>query len=214
MDRRSFLLNAAAYALPVPAGNAMAFKVLRNGTPIGEHHLHFTPSGDGLTVDINVDLLVTLAMIPIFRYKLQARETWAGGVFQSLRSSVNDDGTQLEVHADKTQDGYTVAGINHSNPAKSYPQYTAPPDTMPLTYWNKKLIYGNILNIQTAHSYRVNVASPGWNKLPTADGGSIVAQRFDLTGKLRLSVWYDQYNSWSGLEFHVNGDETYQKITS
>jgi hypothetical protein len=85
---------------------------------------------------------------------------------------------------------------------------------MPLTYWNKKLIYGNILNIQTAHSYRVNVATPGWNKLPTADGGSIVAQRFDLTGKLRLSVWYDQYNSWSGLEFRINGDETYQKFTS
>jgi hypothetical protein len=74
------------------------------------------------------------------------------------------------------------------------------------------MLNGNILNIQTAHSYRVQVNSPGWNKLPTADGGSIVAQRFDVTGKLRLSVWYDQNNAWSGLEFQINGDETYQKM--
>jgi hypothetical protein len=118
----------------------------------------------------------------------------------------------LEVEAHKVSDGYLVTGTNHSDPAKSWPQYTAPSDTMPLTYWNKAMLNGSILNIQTAHSYRVNVASPGWNKLPTADGGTIVAQRFDVTGKLNLSVWYDQNNSWSGLEFHVNGDETYQKI--
>jgi hypothetical protein len=58
----------------------------------------------------------------------------------------------------------------------------------------------------------VTVNSPGWNRLPTANGGTIVAQRFDVTGKLRLSVWYDQTNTWAGLAFSVNGNETYQKI--
>jgi hypothetical protein len=68
------------------------------------------------------------------------------------------------------------------------------------------------LNVQTAHCYKVNVASPGWNQLPTASGTNIVAQRFDLTGKLVLSVWYDQHDNWSGLEFQKNGDITYQKM--
>jgi hypothetical protein len=212
MDRRRFLLSAAAFALPIPASNALAFKVLRNGTPIGEHHLHFTQNGDELAVDINVALLVKFAGIPVFHYQLNATEKWQAGVFSSLHSMVNDNGTQLEVEAHQAPGGYLVTGINHSNPAKSWPQYTAPPDTLPLTYWNKSMLNGNILNIQTAHSYRVQVNSPGWNKLPTADGGSIVAQRFDVTGKLRLSVWYDQNNAWSGLEFQINGDETYQKM--
>jgi hypothetical protein len=214
MDRRSFLLSAAAFALPIPPGDAIGFKVLRNGSPIGEHHLAFSRSGDALDVSINVALLVKFAGITLFRYALQASETWSGGVFQSLESVIDDNGTRLEVQAQKTAAGYLVNGINHSNPADSYPQYTAPANTLPLTYWNKKMLDGTILNIQTAHSYPAVVNSPGWNNLPTAEGGVILAQRFDVTGKLNLSVWYDQNNQWSGLEFHINGDESYQKITT
>jgi len=223
MDRRQFIAGsgvlflarpAFADALPVPPGNEIGFKVLRNGTPIGEHHLNFTTSGDTLAVAVNVALQVKFAGITVFRYALQATETWQGGVFQSLQSTINDNGTSLEVQAQKTADGYLVQGINHTNPAKSYPQYTAPPNTIPLTYWNKQMLNGTILNIQTAHSYPAVVSSPGWNSLPTAEGGTIVAQRFDLSGKLHLSVWYDKNNAWSGLEFHVNGDETYQKFTA
>jgi hypothetical protein len=213
MDRRSFLLSAAAFALPIPRGDALAFEVLRNGTPIGEHHLSFSPDGNGgLTVSIDVALKVKFAGITVYTYGLQAKEIWTAGKFSSLHSMVNNNGTQLEVEAHQVADGYLVTGINHSDPSKNYPRYVAPPDTLPLTYWNKAMLNGNILNIQTAHSYRVTVNSPGWNQLPTSNGGTIVAQRFDLTGKLRLSVWYDQTNTWSGLAFSVNGNESYQKI--
>jgi hypothetical protein len=220
MDRRHFLLGAGACAaacppavadLPVPPGDRIAFKVLRNGTPIGEHILTFTQSGDDLTVDINVGLVVTILGITAYRYTLAATERWSGGVFQSLESKVNNDGAQLEVQAQKTAGGYLVTDINHSNPAKSYPQYTAPPNTMPLTYWNKAMLNAHIL---TAHSYPAIVNSPGWNKLPTAEGGTIIAQRFDVTGKLHLSVWYDQQNQWAGLEFNIKGDISYQKYVA
>jgi hypothetical protein len=222
MIRRQFLAGAGALAfgapalaaLPVPAGGKIAFKVLRNGSVIGDHDLTFSQSGDDLTVAINVALVVKILGITAFTYSLVATERWSAGVFEGLESNINNNGTQLEVQAHKTADGYLVNGINHSNPAQSYPEYTAPPNTLPLTYWNKAMLNANILNIQTAHSYPAMVSSPGWFKIPTADGGTLVAQRFDLTGKLHLSVWYDQTNAWSGLEFHVNGDETYQKIMS
>ena len=205
-----------AEALPVPPGGQMAFQVLRNGTPIGEHHLRFTRSGDELVVDINIALLVTFAGITVFRYGATVTERWSGGVFQSLESQVNDNGTQLEVHAHKTAAGYDVVGVNHTYPAKSYPEYTAPPDSMPLTYWNKAMLNGTIINVQTAHCYPAIVNSAGWSKLPTAGTGAgngfIVAQRFDVTGKLHLSVWYDQFALWSGLAFHLGGDESYEKI--
>lgn len=216
MQRRRFLLSASALAvagpaqadpLPVPPGGELAFKVLRNGTPIGEQRLNFTQIGDDLTVDIAADLLVTFAGLPIFTYHLAATERWSGGVFQSLDSMVNDNGRVLEVHAHKTDAGYDVVGTH-------MPLYTCPPNTMPLTYWNKAMLYGTILNIQTAHSYPAILNSPGWNKLPTADGDFIIAQRFDVTGKLHLSVWYDQFNQWAGLMFQVDGIETYEKIVS
>lgn len=216
MRRRPLLLGAGALALtrpaladplPVPPGNQIAFRVLRNGKPIGEHHLNFTRSGDDLAVAIAVDLRVTFAGIPFFRYHLSGTERWSGGVFQSLETKVNDNGRHLEVHAHKTATGYDVEGTY-------IPLYTAPPNTMPLTYWNKALLNSTGLNIQTAHSYPLIVASPGWNKLPTTDGSFVTAQRFNVTGKLRLSVWYDQTNQWSGLAFQINGNESYEKIVS
>lgn len=219
MDRRRFMLSAAALALPVPASalpvpadNRIAFKVFRNGSPIGEHHLSFTQNGDKLSIDVDVDLLVTIATIPVFRYGLKATERWSGGVFQSLESNVNFNGDLLMVHAQKTARGYEVEGVNKNNKSKNMPRYMAPPDTMPLTYWNKKMLTSTILNVQTARCYKVNVASPGWNQMPTTFGPKILAQRFDLTGKLDLSVWYDQNNNWSSLEFHKSGDITYQKM--
>jgi hypothetical protein len=204
-------MAAGAAALPVPAGGEIAFDVLRNGDVIGVQRLLFTTAGDTLSIANTVSLSVTLASIVLFRYELQATERWQDGVFQSLDSNINFNGDALQVHAEKVAGGYAVEGHNADNPAKNVPRYLAPPDTLPLTYWNKRMLSGTILNIQTAHSYKVNVASPGWNKLPTADGGTITAQRFDLSGKLVLSVWYDAAGSWAGLEFNKSGDITYRK---
>lgn len=217
MNRRTFTLgataavlpisNAGAVALPVPSSDDLHFRILRNGSPIGDHHVVFSQSGDDLTVTVTADGLVTVAMIPVFSYSVRATECWSNGVFQSLESTVNYNGTPLQVHAHKSAGGYQVQGTK-------VPPYMAPPDTIPLTYWNKAMMNGTILNIQTAHSYRVKVASPGWNKLPTATGGTLVAQRFNLSGKLNISVWYDQNNAWSGLEFQRLGDITYEKYVA
>jgi len=226
MERRRFVACASAVALarpasaqevdtlPVPPSGRMAFKVFRNGAAVGEHHLNFTQNDDALVVEINIDLVVTLAGIVMFRYSTAAVERWLGGVFQSLDSQVNENGALLEVHAKKVAAGYDVVGINHANPAKSYPEYIAPPNTMPLTYWNKAMLNAHILNIQTAHSYPAIVTSPGWDNLPTAEGGLLLAQRFDVTGKLHLSVWYDQMAQWSGLQFNYLGEISYEKFMS
>jgi hypothetical protein len=214
MNRRLFLLSsgvsalarpALAAPLPVPPSGRIGFRVLRNGTPIGEHHLVFTQNGGTLRVDLHVALLVRLAGISFFRYTAQATEIWSDGVFQSVDSQVNDNGNHLQVQAERVANGYAIKGTH-------VPRYIGHPNTLPLTYWNKAMLYGTILNIQTAHSYPAIVRSPGWNRLPTADGGTVVAQRFNVTGKLHLSVWYDQYEQWSGLAFHIDGYETYERL--
>jgi hypothetical protein len=206
MDRRSFLLNASAYAVPIPSGNQMHFKIFRNGAAVGDHIISFNRTGDGLTVSTSSSFVVTIAMIPVFHYAAKATERWSNGIFQGVDSAVNFNGSPLEVHAERGAGGYQVRGTH-------VPLYTAPLNTLPLTYWNKAMIQGTILNIQTAHSYPVKVASPGWFNLPTATGGSIIAQRFDLTGKLRMSIWYDRNNNWSGLEFQKSGDFKFLKYS-
>lgn len=215
LERRAFLAGAAglavtrpakAAALPVPPSGKMHFKILRNGSPIGEQHMAFVQSGDELNVQINADMLVRVAGIPVFRYQVDAVERWNGGNFSGLDSKVNHNGSQYNVHASQIAGGFAVQATK----AGDY-QYTGSPEMMPMTYWNKAMMQSMILNIESGRHYPASVSSPGWFHLPTADGSSVVAQRFDLSGKLNLTLWYDQNDQWSGMEFHVNGDEVFQK---
>jgi hypothetical protein len=201
--------QAQSAGLPVPPSGKIGFRVLRNGTPVGEHHLTFTQTGDQLLVDIEAALVVRVAGIPVFRYSVSAQERWSGGAFSGLDSKVNHDGTKLEVHASPITGGFAIQSTKAGNYA-----YTGEPAMMPLTYWNKAMLNAMILNIETGRHYPAIVNSPGWNYLPTAEGGTLLAQRFDVTGKLHLSVWYDQYTQWSGLEFNVDGDINFQKFVS
>lgn len=218
LERRGFLAGAAALVaarpavaapLPVPPSGEMRFRILRNGSPIGEQHMKFTQTGDDLRVDINADLVVKLAGIPVFHYQASVVERWMGGQFHRLDSKVNHNGTHLSVQANPIPGGFAV----ESTKSGDY-QYTGTPQMLPLTYWNKAMLNAMILNVETGKHYPAIVSSPGWNKLPTAEGGIVIAQRFDVTGKLHLSVWYDQNNQWSGLQFHVDGNEMFQKYVT
>ena len=217
MERREFLTgmaatavlgtNAKASTLPVPASGRIGFKVLRNGTHVGEYHTIFTRQGQDLTVLSEAGLVVRLAGIPVFRYRARVAEHWSAGVFQKVDSHVDDGVRRLWVHVRRATKGYDIQGTH-------VPRYMGPLDTLPLTYWNKAMLQAMIVNVQTAHSYPAIVHSPGWNKLPTANGGTLVAQRYNVTGKLHLTVWYDQAGQWAGLQFHKHGNVLFEKIVT
>jgi Family of unknown function (DUF6134) len=200
---------ARASGLPVPPSGEIGFRILHSGKPVGEQHLTFTQTGDLLRVDNRAALVVRLAGIPIFHYACIATEHWSGTDFCGVDSKVNHNGTLLEVHASPITGGFAI----QSTKAGNY-TYTGEPQMMPLTYWNKALLDAMILNIETGRHYPAIVNSPGWNYLATAEGGTLLAQRFDVTGKLHLSVWYDQYEQWAGLEFNIGGDVSFLKFVS
>src|SRR4051794_39379278 len=105
LDRRSLL--AGALALPsvgVAAGpGAQAFGqefvVARNGSDIGRHRLRFTPDGDRLTVDIDIELVVKLAFVTVYRYRHANRELWEGDRLLSFTSRTDDNGTPHQASA-------------------------------------------------------------------------------------------------------------------
>lgn len=213
--RRDFLSKSAAFAavpsaaaalLPVPAGNLLRFKVLRNGSHIGEQSMKFIQDGNSLQVVSQADMVVRIAGIPVFHYTAEVVEHWLDGKFNRLNSHVNHNGTQLKVAANPIPDGFSI----ESTKAGDY-QYTGSPILMPLTYWNKAMLNAMILNVETGHHYLATVSSPGWSWVPTAEGGTVLAQRFDITGHLHFTIWYTQDNEWAGLAFHVDGNEMFQR---
>lgn len=199
-------MAATAVVLPIPKGQRLGFEVFRNGRKIGEQNLHFTRSGTALTVHNQVNLRVTLLDIPVFHYSGHITEHWRDSEFQKAESAINDNGTEHRLLVERQSGGIAVSG-NHTK------HYMAPPDALPLTYWNKAMLKGPMINMQTGHTDEPTVTSKGWFKLPTAAGGSVTAEQYKLSGSLDISVYYDRNNQWEGIAFNHSGHITYRPMS-
>jgi hypothetical protein len=205
IDRRSFVAMAAAAAIPLPSSNQLSFDILRNGSKVGEQHLRFIDAGDMLTVDNHAELKVGLLSIPLFHYTAHIVEHWRDNAFVSATSAINDDGTPHQLFVEKQPNGVVVEG-------NKTPRYTAPATALPLTYWNKAMLQGPMINMQTGHTDMPSIATVGWFKLPARPSGTVTAEQYKLTGPIRLSVYYNRKNTWSGLAFDHKGHISYQPV--
>jgi Family of unknown function (DUF6134) len=182
----------AAAALPIPNGNRLAFNVVRGSTTIGTHILTFHPDGDRLTVAIAVDIAVSFGPIVLFRYRHRAEERWAGGQVQSLDAETNNDGTKLETHMRRQNDALVVASTGHRT-------YTAPPDALPATHWNRAMLNGPFINTQNGELMHPTVTPLG---AAIISGCRHEAWGFALRGDADLDTWYDGVQRWVGLRFN------------
>ena len=205
LSRRGFIAMGAAFSLPIPQSNALAFAVLRNGTKIGEQRLSFVRHGDALTVHNHVALRVLVLTVPVFHYAMAVTEHWSSGGFISAASQVNDDGRMLAVTVRRDPDSVFIERTGK-------PAYRAPAAALPFTHWNKAVIGNPLINMETGNTDHPHVAKLGWYNLPTLPSGSITARRYRLTGSVHLSDYYDEQDLWAGLEFHHRGHIMYQKI--
>lgn len=196
---------AAALALPVPQHDRLAFDVYRNGSKIGEQRLRFTRAGGRLRVDNHVALHVKLLAIPVFHYTAHIIEHWQDGAFHKASSVVDDDGRKIDLHLERRASGVAVSG-NRVKP------YVAPKDALPLTYWNKAMLDGPMINMQTGHTDTPDVTRVGWFKLQAEPSGTVTAAKYRLTGPIRLSVFYSPKGTWSGLDFERRGHITYRPV--
>ena len=107
IGRRSFFIAGAALAcargakagLPVPPDARLAFRVMRHGSCIGSHTLDFRPSGNGLEVNIAVDVRVTFGPIPLVHYSHRAREIWLDDRLVGVSSHTDRNGRELQMAA-------------------------------------------------------------------------------------------------------------------
>src|SRR5262249_33089240 len=77
--------NDLALATFPPAGR-LDYKVVREGDDIGTQSVEFIRNGDQLTVRTNVNIVVTVLGIPVFRFTHQAEEQWQKGQLTAFRS--------------------------------------------------------------------------------------------------------------------------------
>jgi len=202
LTRRGVLAGLATLpvaALPASAwaqtqSGARTFRVLRDGSDIGRHHLEARLTSTGFEIDINIDLRVSLLGFTAYRYTLENREIWEGRQILSVDSQGNDDGDRFRVGIRRAEAGLEVdgSGYSGSEPLEAVTTSYFAPAFLDRRPW---------ISTQSGRPLDIRVGPRE---------GAEVAVRGDLETVLRYSG-----GEWTGSEFTARGSRiTYQTIES
>ncbi len=191
----AWLVPRVARAQPVAA--PLMFTVLRDGAPIGTHRVEFKQEGDTLAVDISIDMVVKIALIPVYRYMHRSREIWRQGLLQSLEARTNDDGTRTEVRVRRQSGGLAVEGSGGS--------FLAPASTEPTSYWHEDMtLQSRLLDTQNGVIVDVTARKTGIRRATIA-GRDIDVRTYELSGDLTSQLGYSATGEWVDLAFLARG---------
>jgi hypothetical protein len=203
LPRRALLAAApAALAFPrsaraLPTDTPILFTVLRGGAPIGRHRVAFAQSGATLAVEIEIDLEVRFATIPVYRYVHRSREEWDSRRFIGLDARTDDNGTRTEVRVRPAAGGLAVSG--------SGGDFLAPPETKPTSYWHEDMTRRTrLLDTQAGTLIDVRARQSGTERASIA-GREVEMRVYEVTGDLTSRLGYTQAGEWVDLEFKARG---------
>ena len=207
VGRRTLLAAALASAVPLrtfaqtpgperaPDGEGgprapVTFEVWRKGDRIGTHRVAFQGGEQDFTVHIDAQMLVKFGPIPVFNYHHQAQEIWRDGQFERLTSRTTTNGGAQTLVAERTAAGVKITGRR---------TLTAPAEAHPLTHWNSAVLAKPLFNPQTGALIRAQVVRAADASVKLADGRSVEATRYSLTGETDITDWYDAQDAWTAL---------------
>lgn len=199
-----------ASALPlVPAGDSLTFRIMRRGARIGTHSVVFARlPADALDVHIAVNVLVKLGPIPLVRYAHHGLESWRTGRLAGLQAHTNRNGTDLQMRAWRAEPGLLVEGTGTT-------PYVAPPDALPTTYWNPRMLNGPMIGTQKGTLVIAKVTEIGAQRIPLANGGTVATRHYTIRGRgMNVDVYYDFDQVWAGMSFTVEDGSliTYERL--
>ncbi len=181
-----------------PYDGKLAFDVVRGGKTIGRHEITFREIGDETHVDIDIALAVKIGFLTVFRYQHRNREVWRGGQLVSVSTDTDDNGKAFEVRAKSQADGLYTKTLAD--------EQVLPSSAIPTSYWNPAIIENRQwLDTQRGIMLDVEVQQTGLEPVALADGRSVEAERYEVTGDLNITVWYTPQGEWVKLAFPARG---------
>ena len=164
-------------------GLALEYRVLRDGAEIGRHRVRFSHRDGQLIVETEVRIAVTFLFVTLYRYELDARESWRDGRLVALASVIDDDGDRYAVNA--VSDGETISVEAGAN------SWTAPATVAPSSLWHRGMARGALLlGIEQGERIAVAFDEVG-REAVTARGGEVEATHVVASGDLERELWYD-----------------------
>lgn len=202
---------AAAFSLAAPAAFAadpphdpLGFTVLRNGDVVGSHTVRFQPAAEGVSVTIDTNVVVKVAMIPVYRFEHHGQELWQRDHLLALTSTTNDDGTR---HSLKVSGAGAVLEVDGDGAVSHLPAAT-----LPASLWNRATIsQRTLLNSLDGHAMTVSITDLGDDTVTVA-GQPRLAHHYSMVGDLNRELWYDGAGTLVRLRFKGKDDSDIQYV--
>jgi hypothetical protein len=192
-------LSFGAQAAPVETD--LTYAVLRDGDEVGRHQVTLTRDDDQqTTVAIKTNVVVKVALVPVYRFEQNGSETWRQGHLTALSTKTNDDGDKHSLDAKAAGDHVEVVSDG------THTQATA--DVIPASLWNHDLVNQKVLlNTINGKAMAVKVADLGVEAV-RAQGHSVQAHHYRVTGELDRDLWYDPANTLVQIGFKASDNSS------
>ena len=182
VGRRELIVGGVALLVPglaLAAPGRLAFQVFRNGTKVGEHQMSFAGDDENRTVTTNVDMVVKIGPVPVYKYKHAATERWAGGKWVSVDTTTNGNGKVYRASG-RAMGGYVAI----TGPGGAV---RGPADAVPLSHWNQGSFGRPLFNQQEGKMLKVTCTR-------------VAAGHWQIRGEAEIDDFYDASGNWMALK--------------
>jgi len=100
-------LRAETRACQPPEGG-LSYRIYNDSDDVGDLTLKVTDTDDATTIDVAMDISISLFAITAYEYRHRSRETWADGALVRSRAKSEDNGRTKEVEMTNLGDRYLV----------------------------------------------------------------------------------------------------------
>ena len=202
MTRRRLLglgMGTAAAAIPRLALSARAyaagsrdlrFRVLRHGSPIGEHTVIFRTDGDRLTVETRVKIVVKVLFFTAFRFTHEADEVWQSDRLVSVKSTTDDNGSLRHVSGTAVADGFRIVGDDGPFLASAHLLTSN-------SLWDRRIVHeSRLIDVQHGGEIGLVTKQLGDEQVDTSRGPVRASRHQVITPYWAGSLFHDRDGRW------------------
>ena len=192
------LVLFSADAVTSVAPSSIAFRIFRDGQPIGLHVTQIRQDGRKLVVETKIDVDVRFAFMSLYTYHHRNREEWISDRLVRFVSETDDNGETYSVDGRATPAGFEVrAG------AMRYVVTTA---VRPASFWDRRILQAaTLIDTKTGALLDVSVRRGKAEPLATPLG-PIQARRYSVSGDLAMDLWFASTGPLAKLRMRARAD--------
>ncbi len=143
-----------------------------------------------MAVSTHIDITVKVLFFTAFRLKHDAEEVWQSGRLVSVKSTTNDNGTNLKVLGYAADDGFRIVG-------EDGPFLAAANLLTSNTLWDSRLVgESKMIDVQHGGEVGLVVKLLGEETVDTAQGEVLARHYQIITPHYAGSLFYDSDGRW------------------